>query len=254
MKRKLTGSATGSIVLFLASSMLASVLGIRQVDRLGAEDVWVASTNLKVGEIITPKFLERRKMKPSGEVLAEPRALIGKQLRTEKKAGEPFDRDDVVALTRPTLAQAVPEGRVLYTLTPDPSSLPFSQLRGGDRLDVLATGPMGVRTVARDVRLIGVMRPGGSQTKPGTGGVMSLLPQKQPAASKGSKVTSLVVAVYPDHVYPLANVRGAEKVTLVLHGTRDLARGAPLAVQPRATHREVEMVQGLDRKKIKVRI
>ncbi len=254
MKRKLTGSATGSIVLFLASSMLASVLGIRQVDRMGMEDVWVASTNLKVGDIITPKFLEQRKMKPDGAVLAEPRSLIGKQLRTEKSAGEPFSSSDVVARTKPTLAQAVPEGRVLYTLTPDPSSIPFSQLRGGDRLDVLATGPAGVRTIARDVRLVGVMRPGRSGSRNDGQGVMSLLPQKQPAASKGRKVTSLVVAVFPDHVYPLASVRGSERVTLVLHGARDLARGEPLAVKPTPTHREVEMVQGLVRKVVKIRI
>lgn len=254
MKRKLTGSATGSIVLFLASSMLASVLGIRQVDRLGAEDVWVASTNLKVGDIITPKFLEQRKMKPEGEILAEPRSLIGKQLRTEKKAGEPFGRSDVVAPVRPTLAQAVPEGRVLYTLTPDPSSIPFSQLRGGDRLDVLATGPRGVRTIARDVRLVGVMRAKGAGMRASGQGAMSLLPQKQPAASTSSKATSLVVAVYPDHVYPLANVRGSERVTLVLHGARDLARGQPLAVQPTPTHSEVEIVQGVSRTTVKIRI
>lgn len=254
MKRKLTGSATGSIVLFLASSVLASVLGIRQVDRLGSEMAWVTTTDLKIGEVVTPRFLEQRKVKADGAVLADPRALVGKKLRVEKKAGEPFHSQDVVAPTTPSLAQAIPEGRVLYTLSPDPQSIPFTQLRGGDRLDVLATGPGGVRTVARDVRLIGVMRPPTRGGAAGGDGVMSLLPQKTAASDGNSKVTSLVVAVYPDDVYPLANVRGSERVTLVLHGARDLARGEPLSVRPAQTYREVEMVQGLSRTKVKVRI
>ncbi|WP_372759193.1 SAF domain-containing protein [Litorivivens sp.] len=254
MKRKLKGSATGSIVLFLASSMLASVLGIRQIDRMGSETAWVASSDLKIGEIITPKFLEQRKVKTDGVVLAEPRALIGKRLTVEKKAGEPFNNRDVVALKRPSLAEVVPAGRVLYTLAPDPQSIPVSQLRGGDRLDVLVTSAAGVRTVARDVRLVGVMRPSGAAGAAGGKGVMSLLPQKTPASSGGGNITSLVVAVYPESVYPLASIHTSERVSLVLHGARDLARGEPLAVQPVRTHHEVEMVQGLSRSTVRVRI
>lgn len=255
MKRKLTGSATGSIILFLASSVLASALGIRQVDRMSLEEAWVASADLKIGQIITPRFLSKQKIKPvDGQVMAEPSSLIGKRLTVEKKAGEAFGTQDVVPVRTPTLAQAVPEGRVLYTLTPDPSGIPVSQLRGGDRLDVLVSNRFGVTSVAKDVRLIGVMRPSRGAASSGDKGVMSLLEQNRPAAAAGSGVTSLVVAVYPEDIYPLASIGSKDKVSLVLHGSRDLADGQPLTVKPAQTHREIEMVQGLTRKTIRVRI
>lgn len=255
MKRKLTGSATGSIILFLASSMLASVLGIRQVDRMSLEDAWVASADLKIGQIIIPRFLDQQKIKPQeGQAMADPRALIGKRLTVDKKAGESFDPQDVIPVQTPTLAQVVPEGRVLYTLTPDPSGIPVAQLRGGDRLDVLVSNRFGVTSVAKDVRLIGVMRPSRGAAASSDKGVMSLLEQNRPAAAGGSGVTSLVVAVYPEDIYPLARIGSKDKVTLVLHGARDMADGEPLTVKPVQTHREIEMVQGLTRKTIRVKI
>lgn len=250
MKRKLSGSATTSMVLFFASSLLASVLGLRQVERFSSEPGWVASRDISAGQFITPAFLEKARIKDSAHLITEPEKLIGKQLRINKKSGEPFSLDDLSTPKTPTLAQVVPAGRVLYTLKPDPHGIPVEQLRGGDRLDVLVRNRGGVHKVASDVRLIGVMRPGRS-TQNG-GNVMSLIPQNS-AASSGRAI-SLVIAVQPHEVYPLASISGGDQVSLVLHGTEDLAQGGPLAIQPKATHREVEMVQGLSRSKIQLRL
>lgn len=251
MKRKLSGSATSSMVLFFASSVLASVLGLRQVERFTTEPGWVASRDIPAGKFITRAFLEEARIKDSAHIITEPKQLIGKQLRINKKSGEPFSLDDLSTPKTPTLAQVVPAGRVLYTLKPDPHGIPVEQLRGGDRLDVLARNRSGVHKVASDVRLIGVMRPGRSAKNDGN--VMSLIPQNS-ATTDGGRVTSLVIAVQPHEVYPLANINGGDQVSLVLHGAQDLARGGPLAIQPKATHREVEMVQGLSRSKVHLRL
>lgn len=252
MKRKLSGSATGSMVLFFASSVLASVLGLRQVEHFTTEPGWVAKTHLPAGQLITPAFIREARIKGDLQSVTQPGQLIGKMLRVDKKSGEAFSYGDLATPKAKTLAQVVPVGRVLYTLKPAPHSVPVEQLRGGDRLDVLVKNRSGVHKVASDVRLIGVMRP--SNGKHSGDNVMSLLPQKKSATANGRNITSLVVAVHPHEVYPLASIGGADQVSLVLHGSHDLARGGPLAVKPKPTHREVEVVQGLKISKVKLRL
>ncbi|MFT4919277.1 MAG: hypothetical protein ACI8RU_001896, partial [Zhongshania aliphaticivorans] len=65
---------------------------------------------------------------------------------------------------------------------------------------------------------------------------------------------SLVVAVYPDDVYPLASIGSNDKVSLVLHGSRDLADGQPLRVRAVPTHRSIEVVSGLSRSRVNIRL
>jgi hypothetical protein len=43
-------------------------------------------------------------------------------------------------------------------------------------------------------------------------------------------------------------------VSLVLHGSRDLADGQPLRVRAVPTHRSVEVVSGLSRSKVHIRL
>lgn len=252
MKRKLSGSVTGSMVLFFASSVLASVLGLRQVERLNTEPGWVANMDIPAGQFITSAFLREARVKDDNNIITEPKLLIGKQLRVAKKSGDAFSLDDLSTSKSKTLAQVVPSGRVLYTLKPDPNSIPVEQLRGGDHLDVLVRNRHGVHKVATNVRLIGVMRPGHNNKS--ADGAMSLLPQKKSATAGGQNVSSLVIAVRPHEVYPLASIGSGDRVSLVLHGAKDLARGTPLSVKPKATHREIEMVQGLSRSKVQLRL
>ncbi|EIF43855.1 hypothetical protein DOK_06372 [gamma proteobacterium BDW918] len=255
MKRKLTGSATASLVLFFASSMLASVLGLRQVDRMTTEPGWVAGGDIAAGAVIMPNMLKEARISDGANVMSDPRSLFGKRLKIAKKEGDTFKPEDIApAPARKTLAQAIPEGRVLYTLIPNAGGIPHSQLTGGDRLDVLVTGRGGVRTVARDVRLIGVMDGSAKSQAAADGGPISMLKQK-PKNKSGSRTgVSLVVAVYPDDVYPLASIGSNDKVSLVLHGSRDLADGQPLRVRAVPTHRSVEVVSGLSRSKVHIRL
>ena len=71
----------------------------------------------------------------------------------------------------------------------------------------------------------------------------------QPGGSKGGDDagTPLVLAVLPDDVYPLAGIGSKEEVTIVLHGEAELATGELLKIAPSATHRQIEIVSGLER-------
>ncbi|WP_373084961.1 hypothetical protein, partial [Zhongshania sp.] len=223
--------------------------------RMTTEPGWVAGGDIAAGAVIMPNMLKEARVSDGANVMSDPRSLFGKRLKIAKKEGDTFKPGDVVAAQkRKTLAQAIPEGRVLYTLIPNAGGIPHTQLTGGDRLDVLVTGRGGVRTVARDVRLIGVMGGGAKAQGPGDGGAVGMLKQKPKDKSGSGAGVSLVVAVYPDDVYPLASIGSSDKVSLVLHGSRDLADGKPLTVRAVPTHRSIEVVSGLSRSRVNVRL
>nr|WP_067286590.1 hypothetical protein [Marinobacterium profundum] len=253
MKRKLTGSATAAVMVFVVSTALAGVLGVRQVERLSTQIAWVASSDLAAGQTIGRNMLEQRRVSDELEGIDNPRELIGKLLLTAKKDGERFQPSDLQAPPRSWLAQRVPVGRVLYTLSPRQGTIPHSQLRGGDVFDVLVSGPRGVRTVARDVRLMGTMA-NKSQAAPQAEGAFAALSQPRSKSQDGGSGPSLVVAVSPDEVYPLASISPQEVVSLVLHGSKSVALGEHLSINPQPTHRSIEIVNGLKRKSVNVRL
>ncbi len=256
MTRKSTGSATASAVLFVASGMLASILGIRQYDRVTTEPAWVASNPIEVGQVLTPSMLKQAPVKHDAIGIQNPQQLIGQRMKTSKKPGETFSAADFQTIEKKppqTLAQHIPEGRVLYSLQMGTQgSIPLSQLQGGDRLDILVRGRTGVRTAATDVRLVGVIRPrspaGNNATTPGLKG----LAQKKPEAKSATGATTLVLAVYPEHVYPLANIGNKDAISLVLHSAHDLAQGNRITITPEKTHRPVEVLAGLSRSTVYV--
>ncbi len=88
MKRKLKGGATAAIVLFVTSGMLASLLGLRQFDRLNSAPTWVVNADITSGEVIRPVHLSQqpRDKDFSSGSLQNPRELIGKQLVVNKKS------------------------------------------------------------------------------------------------------------------------------------------------------------------------
>lgn len=252
MKRKTRGSVTASIALFITSGVFASVLGLRQYDRATTTEGWVSSTLLQAGEIVTPQKLKRATVKTSEAGLSDPRQLVGKRMTVNKDAGQAFRPGDLApprSAKVKTLSQQVPEGRVLLTLPLGKNAtLPVSQLNAGDRLDVLVRGRRGVRTAATDVRLIGVMRARtATAPAPGDEKITSLLPQRSGRKGANSGVTTLVLAVQPDHVYPLAHIGTSEPVSLVLHSAHDVAAGTAVSVTPPRKERSVELVIGLSR-------
>ncbi len=91
-------------------------------------------------------------------MVEDARALVRALLKVDKGRGQAFHPADLATPGKSSWAQTVPDGRALYTLTPRDPTIPFTQLRLGDRLDVLARGPTQVRMVARDVILSGALR------------------------------------------------------------------------------------------------
>ena len=254
MKARLKGGATAAIALFVTSGMLASLLGVRQYERFNSQPTWVVNRDVAAGELITRTHLSQQQLakSASGGSLQNPHQLIGKQLVVHKKSGETFKPRDLTQPRKTTLSQAIPEGRVLFTLRQPPSGIPYSQLHQGDRLDVVVRGRSGVRTVAHDVQIIGVLRPKNHSRSSQGKGVMGLLTSNRDAAAS-TDGASLVMAVSPVDVYPLASISERETVALVLHSAQDIANGKTQKVGPKQTHRYVEVVSGLNRNIVSIR-
>lgn len=257
MKRKLKGSVIASAVLFLTSGVMASVLGVRQYDRATSEMSWVTSAPVQAGQVITAGLIKQARVKSDDVGINNPRELVGKRLKSDKDKGETFSVNDFEQSERAqrrTLAEHIPQGRVLFSLKlGSGSQVPFSRLNKGDRLDILVKGRYGVRTAATDVKLIGLMKSGGKKQAGGDDGkITSLLPQRKPDSASAAS-TTLVLAVEPSHVYPLASIGSNDQVSLVLHSAYDVAMGKTVSVTPRKTQRAVEVVSGLDRTQVYVR-
>ncbi len=252
MKRRSKGSVTTSIVLFVTSGLMASVLGIRQYDRATSEMGWITSAPLQAGQTITPQALKQARIKQDQVGINDPRQLLGRTVTVNKPAGEAFKPGEIAVpkpQPRSTLAQHIPEGRVIFSLKLNgQTTVPYSQLGGGDRLDILVRGRNGVRTAATNVQLVGVMKPRGSGTSAVTDDkITSLLPQRSGKSASTSGAAMLVLAVEPGHVYPLAHIGPDETVSLVLHSAHDVAAGRNVSVTPSRADRPVEVVTGLNR-------
>lgn len=253
MKRKLNGSATAAVMVFVVSTALAGVLGVRQVERISNHLTWVARVDLVAGTQISRDMLQQQRISNDIQSVSNPRQLVGKLLLRNKDSGEPFMRSDLQNPPQSRLAQRVPPGRVLYTLAPKKGAIPHTQLRSGDVFDVLASGPAGVRTVARDVRLMGTLTNKPS-AMPEPSGPLALL--GTPSGRKVGTATgpSLVVAVHPADVYPLASIAMGEVISLVLHGAEMVENRERPSISPQPTHRQIEVFKGLKRKTVHVRL
>ncbi len=256
MSRKSKGSVTASMALFVSSGILASVLGLRQYDRATTAEAWVTSLGVQAGQVIDASMLKRARVDQDRIGVEDPRKLIGRRLAVNKAAGESISAAELApppAKVSRSLAEHVPEGRVLYSLQLGANStVPLSQLRAGDRLDVLVRSRRGVRTAATDVRLVGVMRPRSGAGPAGDDKKIAGLLQQKPSSPAVSGATTLVLAVSPEHVYPLAHVGTQDTVSLVLHSAYDVAAGRAVSVTPQQTERAVELVAGLNRSTVYV--
>ena len=252
MKRKLTGSTTIAIALFVTSGVLASALGVRQFDRLSTTTAVVISHDLKAGDMITSSSLKRQKTDKQGvkQSIQNPQQLLGKVLSVPKRSGDLVFSEELTKPTSKSLSYAVPEGRVLFTLKQPPSGLPFSKLHQGDRFDILVRGRNAVRTVARNVQLIGVLKPQTSAENGQNGVIDRLNSTSSTAATKGT--LALVMAVRPDDVYPLASIGEREVVSIVLHSAHDIVNGTQPMLSMVKTHRNVIVHSGSARKTVRI--
>jgi len=251
MKRKLTGSATGAMLLFAASGMIASVLGVRQFDKMSTVPAWIISSHLQSGEVITPATLKKVRIDENDipGSIQNPRQLMGQTLKVNKTAGSTVYPSDLKRKEKKSLSQAIPPGRVLYTLEHLQKGLPYSQLSDGDRFDVVVRGRNGVRTVARDVQLIGINHP--AAKKASDNGLKNMLMPKNKQIENQTGM-SLVVAVRPSDVYPLASIRASDAISMIFHSAHDMAKGTQHNIDPKQRFRHVEMVAGVQRSSVRV--
>lgn len=251
MKRKYSGSTTAAMAMFLVAGALVSVLGARQVERHNTQEVWGINGNWPVGTLLRPELLRKVRVDKQRPGIEDPHLLIGKQLAADKQDGEAIWPAELAKPAKSWLAQQIPESKVLYTFTPRKGSIPHSQLRNGDRFDVLVSGRNGVRTVARDARLIGALAQSAPRPSASTGlSSLTLPPQTRDKQAEG---TPLVIAITPEEVYPLASIGPREKVTIVLHGA-GAADPERQPIEPQPTHRQVELVSGLKRRSVTVEL
>lgn len=258
MRAKRTkGGATILIMTVVISGALTSILGVRQMQRVSTEPQWVASVDLKKGEVIKPQQLTEVRGKSDSLIVDTSAQLVGKILVGDKLAGKPFYMTDLQEPPRSWLAQKVPEGRVLYTLVPHNDTIPHTLLRNGDRFDVLVTGRRGVRTVAQDVQLIGALAQEGAKSEEKGRTLITRLTSRS-AESKGSDnnvKAPLIIAVKPEEVYPLANIAPDDTVSLVLHGETEVREGELLNINPlSASRHQIEVFSGQERKQVFIQL
>lgn len=239
------GATTAALTLLITSGMLASALGIRQVNEQDLVTAWVVNKNMSAGQVVSVHDIAQKDVNPSNYAnmalsIQNPRAFIGKQLATNKMGEQPLFETDFMQVKSQNLSEAIPAGRVLYTLKLTTLDIPLSRVHKGDRLDIVAKTNRLVRTVARDVQLIGISK--GSGSKAQKNGVMDSLAKKEPATSAG---VSLVLAVLPKDVYSLAAIDTQDKVSIIVHSAYDIEQGRLQNFSQLQTSRTIQVVKGV---------
>ncbi len=236
------------IAVLVLSLAAAGILVFRQVDRWTSEAVWVAASELVIGQIVKRQDLEKIRLRGDVPVsaVAKPRQIIGKRLIRAKNAGDVFVADDLAAKEKSaSVALRIPEGRVLSTVRVPSLSLPYPDLRRGDRLEVVAAARGGARTVAGDAVFIGTITPAEKTDKSKRSGLFDLdLSPLSPEGGGGGLIT-LMLALHPDDAIPVARAQATQaRLSLVLQG-----RGERLEL-PSSKPDRVELISGAKRAEI----
>ncbi len=230
------------LIMILAALGIAAQLAYRQYLRIGhaKRAVVVAATRLIPGMVIAPQHIQvveaQEKKIPLG-ALVRAKDVVGRQVTKPIEKGSALLGDDVTASgIAQGLARAVPEGRVLTSLTLLNATIPHQDLRQGDRVDILAAGYAKDQTrtayvVARNVIVVGYTTPPVRDTPNN-----SLFGVDMGITGEGSREENrpiLLVALKPQDVLPVAQIDGMPdvRVSLVLHGTEEVKSGQLLSVE-----------------------
>lgn len=228
------GQTVVRAVLLVAAVALIGVLLYRQVSRLGGNrvPVWVAATDLRPGQPITPSLMKLIQAPPPKGALVEQAGIVGRVLKTAKAAGQPFYSADLEPRpVPPALATTIPVGRLMATVKVAALDLPTRELRNGDRLDIIQAGPNGVTMVAHDAFMMGNLTTQGAARERNTIMGVNLAPptETEPAAP----VEALVLGVFPEDVFPLAAAEASgQKLKIVLHSDTEVKSGVLLTPDP----------------------
>jgi hypothetical protein len=257
--KRLKGAGTTLVAVVIMSGIAVSTLGQRQYTRMTTDEVWAAGRELPAGHTVQAADLQTVRMNSTQAAMAltDPAGIIGRRLVSDKKPGDVINRGDVSAPQRLGMTDVIPADRVVYTLTPDSQLLPYTrQLRNGDSFDILATAAGGrVVTLANDVILLGNLQ---DEPQANAGDTSASLAATIAAANPGAGKKNngvLVLAVKPEHVYPLASTLGSSaRISLVAHGRTNISNGNRLPVQaPPVRERRVEIISGQEKAYVTVR-
>jgi Flp pilus assembly protein CpaB len=250
------------MVVFIAAVGLLAVLAYRQIDRIlnPSRLVAVLNTDLKAGEAIQPEQIALTSVRSGSlpaSVLEEPGDAVGRTLVRGKKAGDPLfpsDFSPLAAKPGTPLSSQVPAGRVVTTLTLTHLTVPYRELKGGDRIDVLVAGagPDRRRTakvMVRDAIVLGYLAAPTPRTPPRRG-LLGALSGNEP----DKKVPpGLMLAVLPSDVPALAEIQGSgAPLTLALHSRQSVESGERLRIARTPEARAVEVITGADRETVTV--
>lgn len=246
MNIRLNGSTTVAMVVFLISTSMASLLGYRQYERVGAEEVLVAQGLIAQGQIITPQMLELKMVKDVAGGLQDMSMAIGKVMTRNRMPGDIIQPQDLQPVKRQSLSHYIPEDRVLFSLPMASHSFPVSQIKPSDTFDVIGSYNGRVRVIAEQVHLMGTMN--NNQPAPTASGPLAALSNQQ-ASKPTTQSAGLVIAALPKDIFRLASLGAQERVSLVLHG-KDVKHRLPLA--PVMPTRQIEIYQGLQRRQVEI--
>ena len=223
------GQTVVRAVLLVAGVGLIGVLLYRQLTRMTTDrvPVWVSATDLRAGQPVTAGLVKQVLLSPPKGALVEVGGIQGRILKVAKAAGQPFYPADLEPRpVPPALSTTIPAGRLLATVKVSALDLPTHELRTSDRLDIIQATPGAdapVKMVAHDAYMMGNLRTSsaGSREKNTILGV-DLTP---PASADGPVATAeaLVLAVFPEDVFPLASAEASgQKLKIVLHSDTEV--------------------------------
>lgn len=238
------------IALLALAILAAGILLYRQVDRWTGRTAWVAKAPMARGAVIERGDLRRVRWRgelPAGAV-EDRRQILGRSVTRDKAAGDPFLAGDLADRPDPgSIALRVPEGRVLYTLRVPAVSIPYPDLRRGDRLEVVAVGRTGSGPVANDAFFIGWIKPAPPEEDDDGGGLFDLDLRPLGGAGSGAGLITLMLALHPQDVIPVARAQARQaRLSLALQG-----HGGRLEL-PSTRADEVELIAGARREKVRL--
>lgn len=259
---KANGNGNGSHPPYLKIALLVLAIAIvgflfyRQVARWSnpTREVWVAGESFASGRLIEQQDLATRKIParsiPEGAIV-DRKLIQGKQLARQKEAGQFFFAADLSTPTTKkssSLTRLIPEGRVLMTLFLNKRTIPYTELRQGDRLAVFAVddrngAQSGTQVIAADAVFVGSItyrQPRAAANRGPLG-----IDVSPPTRVKPDKTIALMLALKPEDVFPVVEAQASNaKITAALHGKEEQLDLSP----PRPA--SIELITGPNRQTI----
>lgn len=237
-------------MVFVASGVIASIVGYDYFDKKDYVMVWQAKTTLPAGTAIKRTMLEEVVLTTplKHSYLTDITQIEGRIVRSIIESGAVISEQHfaIAPTSRQKLSDVIPSGRVVISLTQSSPSLPLNQLTTGDWLDVVVMTRNGPQVVAQGAMLVGFMKHNGSKGSSSTG--------RLPTSTTGfdSHQTTLLLAVSPREVYALSALGTTSKFSLILRAKDDVRTGQLPSLHSTQITRSIEIVTNNDRRTVNI--